>query len=188
MSQLIALIIAIALGAIVTAIGYVFLGDAFTKNSERGVALQFINQGSQVEMAMTAYRAENARSAAFDGSTALSFALLQTSDGSAGIVGTAAPLTDDGLVEKGYLKSGVVAPQGSWALVNYDTDKFAMVSNSDKISANVCQALNKIQNNVEAIGTAVADSTAAVAALGEAKFRCFEATDTSGYAIVYSVE
>jgi type II secretory pathway component PulJ len=39
MSQLIALIIAIALGAIVTAIGYVFLGDAFTKNSEKGIAL-----------------------------------------------------------------------------------------------------------------------------------------------------
>ena len=63
MSQLIALIIAIALGAIVTAIGYVFLGDAFTNNSTKGLAQQLINLGSQLEIAFMAYKATNGISA-----------------------------------------------------------------------------------------------------------------------------
>ncbi len=63
MSQLIALIIAIALGAIVTAIGYVLLGDAFTNNSIKGLAQQLINQGSQLEIAFMAYKATNGISA-----------------------------------------------------------------------------------------------------------------------------
>ncbi len=63
MSQLIALIIAIALGAIVTAIGYVFLGDAFTDNSLKGQVQQIINQQNQIEVALTAYKAVNGISA-----------------------------------------------------------------------------------------------------------------------------
>jgi hypothetical protein len=186
MSQLIALIIAIALGAIVTAIGYVFLGDAFTKNSERGVALQFINQGSQVEMAMTAYRAENAKSAGLVGTASHGFADLQNNDGTIVNSGTAT----DGLVFQGYLKEGVVAPKGAWTLEQNSTDstKLVMVSNSADISVNVCKALNKIQNNVEAVAVA-ADSQTAADALGQSKFRCFadNATATT-HIVAYSVE
>jgi hypothetical protein len=191
MSQLIALIIAIALGAIVTAIGYVFLGDAFTKNSERGVALQFINQGSQVEMAMTAYRAENASSAGFNGSTALAtFALLQSNDGSGSAVVTSGLATNDGLVVQGYLKDGVVAPQGSWTLEAGAGTHLYMVSSDAKISSNVCAALNKIQNNDESI-TEASTVALAVTALEttKGKFRCYkDAAVATLHTVVYNVE
>ena len=54
MSQLIALIIAIALGAIVTAIGYVFLGDAFQNQSGKAEAQKILVQAEQIEVAMIA--------------------------------------------------------------------------------------------------------------------------------------
>ena len=56
MSQLIALIIAIVLGAIVTAIGYVFLGDAFTDQSVKAEAQKILVQAEQIEAAMIAYK------------------------------------------------------------------------------------------------------------------------------------
>ena len=191
MSQLIALIIAIALGAIVTAIGYVFLGDAFTKNSEKGVALQFINQASQVEMAMTAYRAENARTA-FD----TSWALTQTN--AAG---------DDGLVFQGYLKSGITAPQGDYTLVG-GTEGVFLVSEHEDVSDSVCQQINKVAGfeaysviNQAAKATAdtndealmptalVTTSTLADAALNGHKFSCTETFgDSDSGTFIYEVE
>lgn len=59
MSQLIALIIAIALGAVVTAIGYVFLGDAFTDQSIKAEAQKILVQAEQIEAAMIAYKVDN---------------------------------------------------------------------------------------------------------------------------------
>ena len=59
MSQLIALIIAIALGAIVTAIGYVFLGDAFQNQSVKAEAQKILVQAEQIEVAMIAYKVDH---------------------------------------------------------------------------------------------------------------------------------
>lgn len=59
MSQLIALIIAIALGAIVTAIGYVFLGDAFQEQSTKAEAQKILVQAEQIEAAMIAYKVDH---------------------------------------------------------------------------------------------------------------------------------
>ena len=187
MSQLIALIIAIALGAIVTAIGYVFLGDAFTKNSEKGVALQFVNQASQVEMSMTAYRAENAKSAGLVGSAAFDFAGLQSNDGTIVNSGT----VDDGLVFQGYLKSGITAPQGTWTLEKSATDlSLYMVSSDAEVTATVCAAINKVHNGDASIAVA-ADVTAVVAALETSgdKFRCFADNATATlHTVAYNVE
>ena len=59
MSQLIALIIAIALGAIVTALGYVFLGNAFANQSVKAEAQKILVQAEQIELAMIAYKVDN---------------------------------------------------------------------------------------------------------------------------------
>jgi type II secretory pathway pseudopilin PulG len=59
MSQLIALIIAIALGAIVTAIGYVFLGGAFADQSVKAEAQKILVQAEQIEAAMIAYKVDH---------------------------------------------------------------------------------------------------------------------------------
>jgi len=201
MSQLIALIIAIALGAIVTAIGYVFLGEAFTKNSEKGVALQFINQASQVEMAMTAFRAENARSA-FNTDWA----------------GTTDATAESGsLVDTGYLKSGVVAPQGSYVLAKSTSGKVILASSSVELSAAVCQQINRVagfnnyttSEDTSEVGTGditadhatlptgvISEDTAgadfAVTALNGRKFSCSQSsdygTDNESHTFIYEVE
>jgi len=59
MSQLIALIVAIALGAIVTAIGYVLLGESFAKQSVKAEAQKILVQAEQIEVAMIAYKVDN---------------------------------------------------------------------------------------------------------------------------------
>jgi type II secretory pathway pseudopilin PulG len=59
MSQLIALIIAIALGVVVTAIGYVFLGDSFTNQSVKAESQKILVQAEQIEAAMIAYKINN---------------------------------------------------------------------------------------------------------------------------------
>ncbi len=188
MSQLIALIIAIALGAIVTAIGFVFLGDAFTKNSERGVALQLVSQASQIEMALTAHRAENAKSA-FD--TNYATTLVDSVD-------------ENGLVDLGYLKDVVVAPQGSYSLVQ-DTSvgaKNALYlvasganASGDSISANVCQEVEKLAGRTTAPVdlTAVAFATPTgpelTAGLGSNVYACFtDGEATPAFSFVYQVE
>ena len=59
MSQLIALVIAIVLGAVVTAIGYVFLGGAFSEQSVKAEAQKILTQAEQIEAAMVAYKLDN---------------------------------------------------------------------------------------------------------------------------------
>ncbi len=59
MSQLIALVIAIVLGAVVTAIGYVFLGGAFAEQSIKAEAQKILAQAEQIEAAMIAYKLDN---------------------------------------------------------------------------------------------------------------------------------
>jgi hypothetical protein len=176
MSQLIALIIAIALGAIVTAIGYVFLGDAFTQNAERGVALQFVNQASQMEMSMTAYRADKASSAHATGE---SFAQTTTK-----------------LVDADFLKDALVAPQGIYSALDNTTegDVFLLVNNDGTdslISSAVCTEINKVSNGTSEIRTSVDVTTGALAktALAGARFGCFSTDGAAApYQIVYEVE
>jgi hypothetical protein len=191
MSQLIALIIAIALGAIVTAIGYVFLGDAFTKNSEKGVALQFINQASQVEMAMTAYRAENARSAFV---TDWNETQVDTTSGAG---------EEKGLVDTGYLKAGIAAPQGDYVLFQDATsNKVYLVAEHADLSDSVCQQINKVagfglykdlvntDNTVDSAFSTAATVTALTVetAINSRKFSCAQAADTDTNVFIYSVE
>lgn len=59
MSQLIALVIAIVLGAVVTAIGYVFLGGAFAEQSVKAEAQKILAQAEQIEAAMVAYKLDH---------------------------------------------------------------------------------------------------------------------------------
>ena len=59
MSQLIALVIAILLGAIVTAVGYVFLGGAFAEQSVKAEAQKILTQAEQIEAAMIAYKLDH---------------------------------------------------------------------------------------------------------------------------------
>jgi len=169
MSQLIALIIAIALGAIVTAIGYVFLGDAFTKNSERGVALQFVNQASQVEMAMVASRAESAKSAFVTNWTDTSAALSAS----------------------GHLKTGVTAPQGTYTMIQ-DAAKntFLVVDAVDTVlSLAVCEQINKLAGKAltPTIAELPADAIASsLTGLQGSRYGCFDST--TGYVFAYEVE
>ena len=172
MSQLIALIIAIALGAIVTAIGYVFLGDAFTQNSERGVALQFVNQASQLEMAMIAYRAENAITA-YD--TDLATTLVDATN-------------TDGLVDDGFLKGGFVAPQGDYALVLTGSDVHLSVTAAITVLSNaVCSEIEELagRNGDVVVATDIAAATAAL----DTRYGCFgdNATPVNNM-FVYEVE
>jgi len=187
MSQLIALIIAIALGAIVTAIGYVFLGDAFTSNSERGVALQLVNQGSQIEMAMTASRAVNAASAA------------DVVDFSAGTADEHYDDLTEVLVAGGFLKDVPVSPivDTNGDSVDYtlfeDVDGttskstvYAVVDSAD-VSANVCQEVEELAGRSSAPATANT-ATDAIASLktSNSRFGCFDST--AGYLSIYKVE
>ena len=185
MSQLIALIIAIALGAIVTAIGFVFLGDAFTKNSERGVALQLVSQASQIEMALTAHRAENAKSA-FNTDYATTLSSSATV----------------GLVSQGYLKDVVVAPQGSYSLVQDVAAKGALYlvasganASGVSISANVCQEVEKLAGRTTApadlVSVDFANPTGAelTTGLGQNVYACFtDGEATPAFSFVYQVE
>jgi hypothetical protein len=179
MSQLIALIIAIALGAIVTAIGYVFLGDAFTSNSERGVALQFVNQASQMEMAMTAFRASEAGSAfSTDFTTTL----------------TTGDLTDGlGLVDEGFLKDIIVAPQGDYVLLQDGTNgPVYLVSQSADLTAAVCASIEDLVDGDDTVTAQAFTAPAAPAeittALGTNRYGCFTDSTTPGSLFAYEVE
>lgn len=59
MSQLIALVIAIVLGAVVTAIGYVLLGGIFADQSVKAEAQKILVQAEQIEAAMVAYKVDH---------------------------------------------------------------------------------------------------------------------------------
>lgn len=185
MSQLIALIIAIALGAIVTAIGYVFLGDAFTSNSERGVALQLVNQASQVEMAMTAYRAVNAGD-------------VWTASGAAGTNSTDDFTTvmthANGLVTGGFMKDIPIAPTetAAFGLQNNSGDIY-LVLNADKAELSDAVCLEVRQLAGEAADDEIADATIAdtntatlVTALDTDRYNCF--TDGTNNVFFYGVE
>jgi ABC-type multidrug transport system fused ATPase/permease subunit len=189
MSQLIALIIAIALGAIVTAIGYVFLGDVFTSGSAKGLAQTFISQASQLEMAMTAFRAENAGSA-----FVTSFALTMSNDG-AGSTGST-----NGLIPEEYLKSIMAAPlELTYTLVEASGDVF-LVSQGTDLTQDVCRhisglAINRGQVDVATMTSAdvefnaIATGAEVNGALGNLRFGCFQdTTTTTEHVFAYSVE
>lgn len=182
MSQLIALIIAIALGAIVTAIGYVFLGDAFTSNSERGVALQLVNQGSQVEMAMTAFRATNAGSAFVN-----DWDLTRNNDG-AGAVGDT-----NGLEAEGFLKPGILAPQAAYTLVADSDSNVYLVAQGSDLSADVCGEIQDLATGVDTVSevefTAIATGDEVEGALDGNRYGCFQdTTTTTEHVFAYQVE
>lgn len=180
MSQLIALIIAIALGAIVTAIGYVFLGDAFTSNSERGVALQLVNQGSQIEMSMTAFRAERAASAF---NTDLTTTMTDT----------------NGLATLNYLKDVPQAPEGTYTLVNDADDNVFLVLDAvaTELSENVCDEIEELagrDNTLEAgtdVDTVIGQATGVAGVLAGARYGCYTGVTTAGsetFIFAYEVE
>tara|TARA_E500000081_G_C6139210_1_gene358980 strand:+ start:87 stop:641 length:555 start_codon:yes stop_codon:yes gene_type:complete len=184
MSQLIALIIAIALGAIVTAIGYVFLGDAFTSNSERGVALQLVNQASQVEMAMTGYRAENAGSAWTVNSPGGSDSVADFS--------TVMTTTDTGLVPAGFMKDVPVAPTATGYGFEADGNDVYLTLRADdaELSDNVCLEIRELAGE-DVSGGMPTDLTASatsdlVTELGTKRYNCF--TDGTNNIFVYNVE
>ena len=174
MSQLIALIIAIALGAIVTAIGYVFLGDAFTANSERGVALQIVNQGSQIEMAMTAHRATEAA-----GAFLTDYATTMTTN----------------LVGNDYLKETLVSPvadgaAGDYSLIQDANNDVFLVIDAVELGDAVCVEIEDLAGRevTAATLTDAADDAAAAAAL-TTRFGCFNNSTTATQNIfVYEVE
>lgn len=60
MSQLIGIIIAVFLGAIVTAAAAVFLGGAYAEQSTKAEAQKILNQAEQIEAALIAYKVDNA--------------------------------------------------------------------------------------------------------------------------------
>ena len=186
MSQLIALIIAIALGAIVTAIGYVFLGDAFTSNSERGVALQLTNQGSQMEMAMSGYRATNAKSAA----DAVDFSAGTATEHYNSLTGE--------LVAKNFLKDKPVSPitdtdgnSVSYTLFeNTDTNgkqTLYMVVDSGDLGADLCSEIEELAGRSGTVAVQ-ADATAAIGELttNSSRFGCYDST--VGHLAIYKVQ
>jgi len=187
MSQLIALIIAIALGAIVTAIGYVFLGDAFTSNSERGVALQLTNQGSQMEMAMSGYRATNAKGAAD---------VIDFSDTSKSAEDNYNSLTGE-LVAKNFLKdkpvspiidtNGASVPYALFQNVANGKQSLYMVVDSGDLGADLYSEIEELAGRS---GTVVEQATAtdAIGALttNSSRFGCYNST--AGYLAIYKVQ
>lgn len=189
MSQLIALIIAIALGAIVTAIGYVYLGDAFTNNSVRGNALTLIGQGSQLEMAMTAYRASNAGSA-FE----TDYTLTLSNDGAGGSGST------NGLIPEGYLKSDLSPPLGLTYTLLQDSGDVYLVAQGTEISQDLCRELKGMAQGTGAVAaTAVTSSSVeftnpatggeVAGALGSTRYDCFQDTTTTAeHVYIYEVE
>ncbi len=125
MSQLIALIIAIALGAIVTAIGYVYLGDAFTNNSAKGTAQQLINTGSQLEMAFMAYKATNGTSPYH-----WDYSVVETT-----------------LITDKYLKDALISPTGeNFQLVEHtaEDNKFLILTGTE-LSEGICDQVNEFK-------------------------------------------
>lgn len=171
MSQLIALIIAIALGAIVTAIGYVFLGDAFTKNSERGVALQFLSQASQIEMAMVAYYAEQTKT-----SYSADWATTKTE-----------------LETEGYLKGGANSPMGAYKMYSSTDGTFLVVDDliATGISENVCLQISKLSGDTTGALTVsdITDAATANTALSTTRYNCFkDAATATKYIFAYKVE
>lgn len=135
MSQLIALIIAIALGAIVTAIGYVFLGDAFSNNSLKGQVQQLINQGQQLELAFTAYKASNGKSAYDEmiaNNVSASYANYYEE-------------TNDLLVNENYLKSSLskVIPMANYQMLETNTGtRSKVLYQIDQINDDICAEIN----------------------------------------------
>lgn len=59
MSQLIGIIIAVLLGAIVTAFAYVYLGAAYAEQSTKAEAQKILNQAEQIEASLIAYKVDN---------------------------------------------------------------------------------------------------------------------------------
>lgn len=59
MSQLIGIIIAVLLGAIVTAFAAVYLGGAYSEQSTKAEAQKILNQAEQIEAALIAYKVDN---------------------------------------------------------------------------------------------------------------------------------
>ena len=182
MSQLIALIIAIALGAIVTAIGYVFLGDAFTSNSERGVALQMVNQASQVEMAMTAYRAENAASA-WSGDGTNSFTDYSS--------------TEAELVNENFLKDSVVSPvqnptvptDGGYQMFNDNGNTFIVVqADVSSLSNNVCSEIEQLAGRDGSAVTLDPFTLTQALTVVDTRYHCFTNTGATQNYFIYEVE
>jgi len=59
MTYIIGLIVAIALGGLITFLSFVNFGSSFSENSEKGEAQRIISQSHEIEAAITAYHSLN---------------------------------------------------------------------------------------------------------------------------------
>jgi hypothetical protein len=125
MSQLIGLILAIALGAIVTAIGYVFLGEVFNKSAIKAEAQKMITQSIQIDLAIKAFRADNTNKL---------------------MLGNSDPNTDGNcedseiftqMIDGGYLQPSVITTGGfNWCIKDGE-DKISTVAKNNDICLSV---------------------------------------------------
>jgi hypothetical protein len=130
MSQLIGLILAIALGAIVTAIGYVFLGSAYTNSSNKAEALKIINQANQIDLGIKAFRADNTNKL-----------LLGNSDPNTdGNCDDSEMLTQ--MIDGGYLKADIVNNEYHWCIKDGDDKISTIVKNKE-----ICLSMNATHIN-----------------------------------------
>ena len=173
MTYLIALIIAIALGAVIALLSFVNIGSGFGNQSAAAKAQQFSQAGSQLEVAMAAYLADNAESG-FTTDLGTTVGVLQGDN---------------------WLKESPVAPTGQGVLGLYQNgnDVYLTLSTdgTDSPSNDVCSEIQNLGGNA-ASGTIIADATSldgsSVSAFtGTARLLCDAAT-AGGNVAVFKVE
>ncbi len=178
MSQLIALIIAIALGAIVTAIGYVYLGDAFTNNSAKGKAQQIINQGSQLELMWMGYKAQEGK-IPYD-------------------IGTGRSSIMPNLIDKGFLKEELISPFGANYTLRGDIFNAGDPANfyitvydigGNSVDLELCKEYNKLYVGDETIHNfgASAGGASVWSVHDTEQSGCYHDSSSNDYVIVYEI-
>lgn len=142
MGQLIAIILAIILGAYAAILQVINLGNGFSNKSADVVALHFLQNATTLESAMAVYKAQEAASA-------------YTTD----LAGTVGELQTLDLVKE------VPAPvdKSTFALELNGTDLFMTATGS---SAEVCAAFNKVKGADSSFATLVAFEA------GDARYGC----------------
>tara|TARA_B100002019_G_scaffold289664_1_gene305727 strand:- start:237 stop:728 length:492 start_codon:yes stop_codon:yes gene_type:complete len=163
MTYLIALIIAIALGAVIALLSFVNIGSGFGNQSAAAKAQQFSQAGSQLEVAMAAYNADNAGSA-FD----------------TDLAGTVGNLENDASGDN-WLKEAPVKPTGTGTL-SLQQDGNDVYLTLDGVSDQICDEINNLG------GQAPADLGSAPQLSDVAGERLICVTDNSATLASFKVE
>ncbi|GGX51442.1 hypothetical protein [Saccharospirillum salsuginis] len=159
MFALIISILAIILAVALAGVSVYYGGDAFSNGSEEASAATLTNQGSQIEAAMTLYRAENGEAA----TTANAATLAGVTD-----TNSNSQTWDEVLVAENYLKQVPVS----------EFDTFVEESGyviSENVGAAVCDAFEKT------VSVATAADLAAAVGNAEGISGCIDSTDAAGY-------